>query len=220
MTTLLFIHTFHVHLFHYREWDFSTRTNSKIFAEENQANILPSISHHKKRGRENTAQHAQQEAQQLPLPLISANNRPRIQARHKEEKSAEKDEPILGARIVLAPAPIAAAPSANALAAAGTPQDAIDPEVTMGESIEDPIMALSEKCLYTIKHRKEVLSRLDKQGKIPSFLEKWMTYCTSLSAYECPDYDKLRALLETAPKVAHIAAALRAKQPTLIENEE
>ncbi|KAL4526073.1 hypothetical protein Ndes2526B_g01106 [Nannochloris sp. 'desiccata'] len=191
----------------------------KKFAEENQANILPSR-HRKKRGRDaNHAQHGQQEAQQLPLP--SANDRPRNQARCEEDKSAEEDEPVFAARLVLAPAPAPGAASPSAVAAtSGTSQDAIVPAASRGETTQNPIMTLGEKCLRTIKRRKKVWSRLDKQGKIPSFLKEWMKYCKSLTAYECPDYDKLRSLLETAPKIAHIAEALYAKQPIALENEE
>jgi hypothetical protein len=210
------------HLLHYRKWDRNDRKNKQLkkFAAENQANILLNG---KKRGRDaNHAQHAQQEAQQLPL-INSANDRPRNQPRREKVKSAEEDEPIFAARIMLAPAPVAAAPSAGAsaaAAAAGTPQDTIVPLAITEETTQDPIMTFGEKSLRIIKRRKKVWSRLEKRGKIPSFLEEWMKYCKSLTAYECPDYDKLRALLEIAPEVAHIAETFHAKQPGVFEKEE
>ncbi len=82
------------------------------------------------------------------------------------------------------------------------------------------MMTLGEKCDRMIMRRRKVWKRLDKQGLVPSFLNEWMRYCKSLSAYECPDFEKLCNLLKTAPEVAHIAQVLHGKKPTAMQQEE
>jgi hypothetical protein len=187
-------------LLSYRAWAIKNRSRNKQlkkFVKENQALVLPSR-HRLKRGRD--AQHAQQEEQ---LPPVSANIRPRNQARKKE---ASEEEQTLEVRIVLAAAPAAVAPPPA-------------PATGAAEAAEDSIMTLGEKCEYAIRNRNNAWARLDKQGKIPDFLKEWMTYCKSLTAYECPDYDKLRAILENAPEVAHIAQAYHAQRKAM-QNED
>ncbi len=189
------------------EWD-AARKNKRLnkFAEENQDLILPTRHRNKnKRGREADQEQAQ-------LPPVSANNRPRNQARHEENKEKEEEQPVFEARIVLAPpSPPAASPLAFAATVAAPHQHgaaAVPAAAVHKHPTPLNLLTLGDACLRTIKNRKKAWKRLDKQGKIPSFLKQWMQYCKSLTAYECPDYDKLRALLQTAPEVAHIAQAL------------
>jgi hypothetical protein len=118
----------------------------------------------------------------------------------------------------LAPAPAPDAslpPTAAAAAAPAAAAPVFDPEAP-----QDRMMTLGEKCDRMIMRRRKVWKRLDKQGLVPSFLNEWMRYCKSLSAYECPDFEKLCNLLKTAPEVAHIAQVLHGKKPTAMQQEE
>ena len=183
----------------------------KKLAEEN----LPTR-HHQKRGRD--AQHAQQEPE---LPLLSANDRPRHKARglkgveEQKEEEQKGEEPVFEARIVLAP-------PASAPAAAPLNGDAPYAALAVDNDAEymQEIKARKEQCLRMINRRNKVWARLDKQGKIPDFLKEYMKYCKSLTAYDSPDYDKLRNLLKQAPEVAHIAQALHNKQPAALQKED